>query len=275
MKAKTIVRNRMLTLITGIVVMLFMSVSLSSCDNAINQGGDKGTLKVVMVDAPGNYEEVWVHIVRVEVNNDQDEDSGWIVISEPDESYDLLELVNGANVVLGEAELDEGTYRQIRLILGEDNYVVIGGQNYPMKTPSAQQTGLKLNVDAEIEAGFTYTLLLDFDAQRSVVKRGATGTYLLKPVIRAVNSALTGNITGRVDPAEPGAWVYAIAGSDTASTTKTVETGHFTLVGLVDGFYTVSIEPIDEDYDPVQLEEVEVKAGQVTDLNVIELTPGE
>ncbi|MFU8861908.1 MAG: DUF4382 domain-containing protein [Cyclonatronaceae bacterium] len=265
----------MLTLITGIVVMLFMSVSLSSCDNAINQGGDKGTLKVVMVDAPGNYEEVWVHIVRVEVNNDQDEDSGWIVISEPDESYDLLELVNGANVVLGEAELDEGTYRQIRLILGEDNYVVIGGQNYPMKTPSAQQTGLKLNVDAEIEAGFTYTLLLDFDAQRSVVKRGATGTYLLKPVIRAVNSALTGNITGRVDPAEPGAWVYAIAGSDTASTTKTVETGHFTLVGLVDGFYTVSIEPIDEDYDPVQLEEVEVKAGQVTDLNVIELTPGE
>jgi hypothetical protein len=81
MKAKTIVRNRMLTIITGIAVMLFMSVSLSSCDNAINQGADKGTLKVVMVDAPGNYEEVWVHIVRVEVNNEQDEDTGWIVPS--------------------------------------------------------------------------------------------------------------------------------------------------------------------------------------------------
>ncbi|TVQ13728.1 MAG: DUF4382 domain-containing protein [Balneolaceae bacterium] len=274
MKAKTIVRNRILSLITGIAVLLFMSVSLSSCDIATNQGG-KGTLKVVMVDAPGNYEEVWVHIVRVEVNNANDEGSGWIVISEPDESYDLLELINGANVVLGEAELDEGTYRQIRLILGNDNYVVIGGQSYPMMTPSAQQTGIKLNVNAEIEAGFTYTLLLDFDAQRSVVKRGATGTYLLKPVIRAVNTALTGNITGMVEPAEPGAWVYAIAGSDTVSTTRTIDTGEFTLVGLIDGFYSVSVEPVDEDYESVQIGDVEVKAGQVTNLGVIELTSSE
>jgi hypothetical protein len=269
MKTSSIINNRFISVFTGFVVVLLMSVSLTSCDVASNK--DKGTFKVVMFDAPGNYEEVWVQIERVEVNNTSDAESGWVVINEPNERYNLLDLINGANVVLGEAEIEEGIYRQIRLILGSDNEVIIGGQSYPLMTPSAQQTGIKLNIDAEVISGITYTLLLDFDAQRSVVKQGIADSYLLKPVINAVNEALSGNISGVVVPAEPGAWVYAIAGSDTASTSRTVESGEFKLIGLADGFYTVSVEPVDSDFASMQLPDVEVKIGSVTELNTIEL----
>jgi hypothetical protein len=270
MKVLSFFKSRVFSAITGVAVLLFMSVSLTSCDVASNK--DKGTFKVVMFDAPGDFDEVWVHINRVEVNNSTNAETGWVVISEPDEQYNLLELVNGANVVLGEAELDEGTYRQIRLILGSDNSVVIGDDTFPMIVPSGQQTGIKLNVDAEIIGGITYTLLLDFDAQRSVVKQGATGSYALMPVIRAVNEALTGNISGKVDPAVEGAWVRALSGAEVIATTQTVETGEFTLVGLTDGFYTLTIDA-GEGFEPFEQSDVEVKIGQVTDLNTIELTP--
>ncbi|MFU8861626.1 MAG: DUF4382 domain-containing protein [Cyclonatronaceae bacterium] len=270
MKVMSIFKNRVFSAMAGIAVLLFMSVSLSSCDVASNK--DKGTIKVVMFDAPGEYDEVWVHINRVEVNNSADAESGWFVISEPDERYNLLELVNGANVVLGEAELEEGTYEQIRLILGNDNNIVIGGDSYPLMVPSGQQTGIKLNVNAEIIAGITYTLLLDFDAQRSVVQQGATGSYALQPVIRAMNEALTGNITGSVEPAVEGAWVRALSGEEVVATTQTVDTGEFTLVGVPDGFYTVTIDAGSE-FEPFEQPEVEVQLGQVTDLGTIELTP--
>jgi hypothetical protein len=272
MKVMSIYKNRIFTAMTGVAVLLFMSVSLNSCDVASNK--DKGTFKVVMFDAPGDYDEVWVHINRVEVNNSADAEGGWVVISEPNERYNLLELVNGANVVLGEADLDEGTYQQIRLILGSDNNIVIGEDSYPLMVPSGQQTGIKLNVDAEIIAGITYTLLLDFDAQRSVVQQGATGSYALQPVIRAMNEALTGNITGSVEPAVDGAWVRALSDGEVVAATQTVESGAFTLVGVSDGFYTVTINA-GGSFEPFEQPDVEVKIGQVTDLGTIELTPVE
>jgi hypothetical protein len=269
MKVLSNIKNSLLSLGTGLAVIMAMSVGLMSCDVATNS--NKGSLKVVMFDAPGEYEEVWVHIRRVEVNNVEDEDTGWYVVSEPDERYNLLELVNGANVVLGEAELDEGTYRQIRLILGSDNEIVVNGVARPLTVPSGQQTGIKLNVDAEIVAGFTYTLLLDFDVQRSIVKAGASGMYLLKPVIRAMNQATTGQIAGELDPAVEGAWVRALQDDEVMVSTQTDSTGSFLMVGVLDGFYTVTVDA-GEDFEGVEIPGVEVKAGQVTNLGTIELT---
>jgi hypothetical protein len=273
MKSIEVIRKRVLSMAGGFAVLFFMAFTLASCDVATNS--QKGTLKVVMFDAPGEYEEVWVHISRVEVNNTANEDTGWVVVNEPDESYNLLELVNGANVVLGEAELEEGTYRQIRLILGDDNYIVVDGETSPLMVPSGQQTGIKLNVDAEIIAGITYTLMLDFDVQQSVVRQGATGSYALQPVIRAINEATTGNITGQLDPVVEGAVISAFNGEgEYAGGTHTDANGSFLLIGLGDGFYTITVEAGDE-FDTETLNDVEVRVGQVTDLGTIELTASE
>jgi len=67
-----------------------------------------------------------------------------------------------------------------------------------LKTPSAQQSGLKLHVDANLEAGFSYTFVLDWDVQKSIVKAGNSGNYNLKPVIRAHTEINAGDISGMV-----------------------------------------------------------------------------
>lgn len=89
-----------------------------------------------MYDAPiDSADAVNVFIEKVEVNNSQDT-TGWTTIAEPDKLFDLLELVNGAYTVLGEAQLPAGTYHQIRLILSQDGHSVeIGGDVYDMMVP--------------------------------------------------------------------------------------------------------------------------------------------
>lgn len=44
--------------------------------------------------------------------------SGWITVATPGQTYNLLKLVGGLTAVLGERELEAGTYYQIRLIIG-------------------------------------------------------------------------------------------------------------------------------------------------------------
>lgn len=260
------------------LVLLAGMITYTGCsDSGLTESKTgMGTLEVRLHDAPANYDEVNIFIERVEVNNEEG-DEGWQVISEPQEQYNLLELTNGVFEVIGSAELEAGFYPQIRLILSRDNNnVVIDGEEHNLFIPSGAQTGVKLNVDAEIEDGIQYTLLLDFDAMRSVVKTGQAPFpgFILKPVIRATNASITGNIGGTVLPVEARAAIYAISGSDTLSTTFADTTnGEFLLVGLQDGLYDVSVEPRTEEYDGTNISDVEVEVGETTDLETIELEP--
>ncbi|TVQ70532.1 MAG: DUF4382 domain-containing protein [Balneolaceae bacterium] len=255
---------------TAIAAMLLLFFTMSACEQGLD---NPGTLRVVMHDNPGEFQEVWIEVLRVEVNNLDDEDNGWQVIGEPGEQYDLLTLVNGNQALLADTELEAGTYRQIRLILGNNNYVVVNGDTYGLKTPSAQQTGVKLNIDAEIQPGITYTLGLDFDVNKSIVKRGnapVPDPYLLKPVIRAYAQAATGIISGVVDPYVEGTMVSTEVEDETVSTFVEEETGAFKLVGLPAGVYDIVVDA-GVDYEPFTVEDIEVKAGETTDVGVIEL----
>ena len=257
-----------ITALMGIMVALLAW----GCGTGTDSG--TGTMQVKMHDNPGDYDEVNVSVERVEVNRSEG-DQGWQTISEPNEVYNILELINGEFAVLADAELETGTYQQIRLILDDNNSVVIDGETFPLTVPSGAETGLKLNINAEIEEGVIYTLLLDFDADRSVVKRGMQDHYNLRPVIRATAEAESGNIGGSVN-AESTVRAILDAGTAEADTVSTTfsdsETGEFLLVGLEENSYTVNFEPADEEaYEGTEIDDVEVILGETTDLGEIEL----
>ncbi len=247
----------------------------SACESVLESDTAPGTLQVLLTDAPADYEAVIIDIreVRVHRSSDaEDDDGGWEVINDQPIKVDLLELTNGNKEILGEAELEPGTYNQIRLILGDENELVINGSTQQLKTPSAQQSGLKLKINAEIESNRTYTLLLDFDASRSIVRAGNSGKYLLKPVIRTVSLAETGAISGEIEPAEALPWIYAIAGEDTVAGTRASEEGDFLMIGIPSGTYQVSILPADEDlYNRTIVSNVEVMSPDTTNIGTISL----
>jgi hypothetical protein len=254
--------------------LALLTLGIVGC-NSVDGSKKTGTLEVLLHDAPANFEKVIVYIDRVEVNNSLS-DAGWVVINRPQKTYDLLELVNGATEVLGTAELEVGNYEQIRLILSSDGHsVVLDGVSHNLFIPSGEQTGIKLQVDMDIEADVTYTLLLDFDVSRSIVQRGNPRSgveYLLRPVIKATNQALSGNIAGSISPVDSRAFIYAIVDSDTLSSTKADTTdGSFRIIGLEAGTYTIAIDPTNTAYQKADTTGIPVMVGSTTDLGRISL----
>lgn len=258
---------------TSIFIALFSLAFLASCGT--DSDTSMGSLEVRMHDAPiDSADAVNVSIQQVEINQGSSDD-GWSVISSPNQTYNLLELTNGAYEVIGDTTLPAGTYQQIRLVLNESGHSVeVDGQTYNLKVPSGPQTGIKLNVDAEIEENITYELLLDFDAARSVKETGNSqaSDYILRPVIKATNNAVTGAVAGTVDPAEAEPVVYAIQNSDTLGTTvANTSTGEFAIIGLEEGSYDISVNPRNDNYQTVDTSGVDVTIGETNDLETIQI----
>ena len=193
---------------------LFLFGALASCsDNST--GPDQGHIAVRLTDAPfplDQVESIDMFIVRVEAKleptteADADEDvddgdasnDGWIVLATPNASFDLMDLQNGVNVLLGEATVAAGSYHSIRLILDTDKSSVtlkdgmtLSGTSSPsIVFPSVGKSGIKVlfSTPIEVDEGATTEVLLDFDAEESFVVRGNTilqNGLLFKPVIKA------------------------------------------------------------------------------------------
>lgn len=109
---------------------------------------------------------------------------GWITVSEPNATYDFLDLVNGVSAELANAFVDPGRYTQLRLVLAETNEIIFDGTSESLTVPSGTETGVKLSADLKLEAGETLTVTIIFDAATSVIS--TEQDYLLRPSFRLV-----------------------------------------------------------------------------------------
>jgi hypothetical protein len=240
-------------------------VLLMACNKDHNSSD--ATVSVYLTDDPSPYDKVLIDVQSVEINNG----TGWrpLRMIRPG-VYNLLNFRNGRDTILATERLAKGRISQIRLILGANNSVVVNGIELPLKTPSAQESGLKLNVDAQLTAGIEYKMWLDFDAARSVVAMG-NGGHILKPVIRVYTKAVSGSIKGTVLPAAADAWVYALNDNDTLASAKPDSVdGNFLIPGLTQGTYSVAIDG-SNGYNDTTYPNLNVTTGFVTDIGSVQL----
>lgn len=134
-----------------------------------------------------NYESVNIDIKKVSIHTSTDstQTSGWFDLVTNTGVYDLLDYDAGNDTIIAlDPAMQIVTVSQIRLILGNNNTVVESGETYDLETPSAQTSGLKIQVHAQLEPNQAYKVVLDFDVDKSIVKTG-NGKYKLTPVINA------------------------------------------------------------------------------------------
>jgi len=137
----------------------------------------------------------------------------------------------------------------VRLVLDPNtgnataNSVVLSGTTteISLDTPSAVQSGIKMNADFTVEAGQRYDLVMDFDACKSIVTKG-NGKYALKPVVKVIPTALNG-ISGFVATStlSDGVTVSAQQNGAVVAATVPSATGEFVLPRLPLGNYDVVI----------------------------------
>ncbi|HYX07768.1 MAG TPA: DUF4382 domain-containing protein [Bacteroidales bacterium] len=250
--------------------LALFAVLTTGCEDKTQNNGS-GTLLLYLTDAPATYDAVNIDIQSVQIKTSE----GDSVIS-PDiihpGVYNLLDLQNGLDTLLGTFTLPAATVSQVRLVLGNNNSIVKDGMTYDLKTPSAQQSGLKLNVHAVIDPAIDYRLWIDFDAKHSVVETG-NGKFILKPVIRTYTEGVTGAIEGVLLPPEANPEVNAILGEDTISALPD-DAGYYLLKGLNEGSYKLIYTAV-APYLNDTITDVSVLAGQVTKMDTVRLMSAE
>jgi Domain of unknown function (DUF4382) len=181
-----------------------LALGLAACGGGASvtpapQANATGTLRLSLTDAPTcGYDAVFVTIERIRVHQSSsagEGDAGWSdVVLDPARRVDLLQLTNGVLMALGQTALPAGKYQQLRLVLAANtaanplanSVTPAGGKETALTTPSGQTSGLKLNVDLQVAADKVLDVVIDFDACKSIVKRGNSGQFNLKPVLSVV-----------------------------------------------------------------------------------------
>ena len=244
------------------VAFLGLCISLSAC-NKNESGSNMTKVSVKLTDGPGAYDAVFLSIKEVRILSSEGE-STFALDTKP---FNILRFRMGKDTLIASKDIPSGRLQEVRLILNETgNTVVINGMSYPLTTPSGQSSGVKIKVNETLESGVAYTMLLDFDAAKSIVQTG-NGKYILKPVIRAIPNAVSGVITGIISPAASSPKIYAITGTDTLGTVSDA-TGKFWFPGVAAGTYKVEILPVSP-FANKTISGVVVVTGSTKDLGTI------
>ena len=174
----------------------------------------------------------------------------------------------------------------------------------PISLAGNGAAGLTLNLDNHLQAGNSYSWTIDFDAAQSVVAAGSA-SFQLQPTLRlivdagssgsvngggsgsvnggitiggsdggsgsvTVNGDLGGSIAGSLGTASMAS--VCISGSDGQSIcTITDLSGNFHIQAVAAGNYTVQIDPVVPLLSTKVISNVNVTAGQTTNLGLVVL----
>lgn len=251
--------NWLILSVASVAVMLM--VSCTATDETGNN--DKGSLKILLTDAPfpaDEVSEVNVTIDQVSIKQSDDltteetDESGFVILSEETTTYNLLDLRNGTVATLANIEsIEPGTYTEIRLHIVTAEIVLTDGSIFDLKIPSGSSSGLKIKIDGglEVRGGNPSALILDFDVSRSFVMKGRNphngiiNGFNFKPVIRAVAQDISGSLNGTVTNADktvalPNAAVKIISSdAQDTITALTNEAGYYAVIGLLPDSYKI------------------------------------
>jgi hypothetical protein len=175
-------------------------------------GASTGTLNLSVTDAPvDSADEVVVEFYGAELQPANGsrvtfDFTSRCALDPASCQINLLDLTGGASTLILDTEtVPSGQYNWMRLLVNaqpnvRDSYIVVGGQEFELRIPSGDESGLKLNQGFVVPAGGTADFTIDFDLRKSVHDPVGSSDYILRPTLRIVDNTEVGSISGNVDP---------------------------------------------------------------------------
>lgn len=204
------------------IIILLGSLAIAVLLLGCSFGAEEtGTIRLSLTDAPvadaEGIEGVFVTITSISYNLNETwiEDTGFV----GPQTFNLLELTGGTVAPLSDTIINAGEVSQIRFMLeaqevgdsaspSPSTYIVFDSRGtadgiidehdviHELFVPSGSQTGYKTSGSFTIPKNGEVEITADFDVRKSLVKRGISDDYLLKPTIRLVVNHQAGTIAG-------------------------------------------------------------------------------
>ena len=198
---------------TVLISVLFIALFLNGC---FSTEEEQNTVSLRVIDSSSNlakeltlsaedYSAVNVSIIRIEITGDD----AVIVLEDyagAPFSINLLDLGSAGTLLVDAAEIPLGTYNKIRMILEapeEQNqgpvnpasFLIVEGDvtEYPIFIPSGSQTGLKINLQPQLELidGSSFEIVFDFNSENTIKKTGQNDRYIIRPT--SMSATVTDN----------------------------------------------------------------------------------
>jgi len=267
----------MKTLKTIFILLILTTIASCSDDNETNNNNmATGNLTVKLSDAPMHYNQFSqanVTIDHMDIRNSSNGNSFTMLTNNP-MSSNLLELVNGNTATIANMDLPEGNYDMMRLYISSTEMVMNDGNSYSYNV--AQQgftsggmmgSGMMGNSDGGIDIalehpmtisnGSQHQYLLDIDVNNSFVLEDAVYTgmgsgmmmtmsgFTFTPMMRFVDMETAGTIQGTVQGDQGDlahVTISLMQAGNVYTSTHTDGNGHYALIGIPEGSYTIKAE---------------------------------
>ncbi|HVM90012.1 MAG TPA: DUF4382 domain-containing protein [Puia sp.] len=282
--------------VSGSLALILLVAACSKNNSASsNIPAGQSKMSVYIGDGPINFYKVMIDIRQVAVlidtangqdsaddanqwnigfcGHDRDREHNslmWDTLSITPGVYDLLQLRNGADTLLGSGTYPSGKVIKVRITLGSDNTVFTDSlTSYPLEV-FGPNPYFDVNVRRENVYNISnndFQLWLDFNLQRSIFFW--SGTFYLKPYVIAFNKIKLSKIEGSVLPHAAAPLVEAISGTDTLYTIPGWG-GNYQFTGLTAGTYSLTFLG-HNGYNDTTLTNIVVDSSSVTKVPIITL----
>ncbi len=280
----------------GTMLFFGVAVFMAACQKQNDVPSNDGTknLAVYLTDDPCNFDSVFIDIRYVEVkidtsrkhddddshgdNDDDDDDDNkhrdnygkWDTLTVTAGVYNILRLRNGIDTLLASGNIPAGKIRKIRLTLGTNNSLVIGGVTKPLLLFPGTKKYVYVKIhskDEDDDIQNQSAIWLDFDVCKSI--RLSNGQYYLKPFLKTFSKKKTGRVEGKVLPraASPTVTIFNTADSGFAIPEND---GEYKIVGLKEGTYTLKFKGSNGYFDTT-LSNIIVRKNKETEIRTITL----
>jgi hypothetical protein len=187
-------RHAAVSLLLALVVL---TAGTLGCHDSDSMGGGNAEVRVMLTDAPSDsIASAKVTISRVYLVGNDDGSVDIPLASGTPVTYDLLDLRNGIEALLGDHLVPAATYGQLRLIVDSAEVTLVDGLTFSdgtstkaLTVPSGAQTGIKVQLASPItaDAGELTIVTVDFDVNDNFVLQGPAGApngVIFTPVLK-------------------------------------------------------------------------------------------
>lgn len=286
--------NKLVLVLSVFVIGLSLLLTACKKENSSSNSPQAKKLSVYLTDDPCQFDSVLIDIRYVEVkidtntahmnddhygdaDDDHDDDhhhhdqfGQWDTLTIQSGVYNIMNLRNGVDTLLGTANIPAGSIRKIRLTLGDSNSVVVNGASHPLSLFNGANNYVYVKLhreDADDVSANQSSLWLDFNVCQSI--RQINGQYFLKPVLKPFGMNHFGRIEGKVLPSEAHAFVQAYNATDSASAMPERD-GDYKISGLHEGSYSITFKG-SNGYSDTTINDVQVSMGRETHIPTITL----
>jgi hypothetical protein len=154
---------------------------------ATEPGVSVAGMQVKLTDAPRDYvsvyQGVYIDLKSVMIHYEGTRGGTWVDMKTNPAVYELLSLRRDPALIADDRQLKPGKIDQIKLELGNNNFVIVDGLKQMLNVRYSHNSGLIIDTDQTLVADHNLSITLNFDALGSL-SVNANGEYVLDPVIK-------------------------------------------------------------------------------------------